>query len=161
MSVQWYKSFADGLDYVIDALELHDVMDRLRPIFANPKIVKVSPSSIVLNAELQMSRSAAQSKFASTCTMLMAFAKSFQKQSRYTMSQEVCICLHVLKLGSAKQVVHGGENDTHWLQRDFHIYTANVFDTEKAALVSLTNDPRSIFFLPSLAHCTLQRVCTS
>lgn len=35
------------------------------------------------------------------------------------------------------QVVHGGNNDVLWLQRDFHIYMVNVFDTEKACQVTL------------------------
>eukprot|EP00803_Ostreobium_quekettii_P004481 evm.model.scf_2336.1 EVM.evm.TU.scf_2336.1 scf_2336:1322-8896(+) len=33
------------------------------------------------------------------------------------------------------KVVHGGHNDSLWLQRDFHIYLVNVFDTEKACQV--------------------------
>ncbi len=33
------------------------------------------------------------------------------------------------------QVVHGGDNDVLWLQRDYHIYMVNVFDTEKACQV--------------------------
>jgi ribonuclease D len=33
------------------------------------------------------------------------------------------------------QVFHGGDNDVLWLQRDFHIYCANLFDTERAAQV--------------------------
>ena len=35
------------------------------------------------------------------------------------------------------QVVHGGNNDVIWLQRDFHIYMVNVFDTEKACQVTI------------------------
>lgn len=38
----------------------------------------------------------------------------------------VCVCM---------QVVHGGDNDVLWLQRDYHIYMVNVFDTEKACQV--------------------------
>ena len=34
------------------------------------------------------------------------------------------------------QVVHGGDNDCLWLQRDAHLYLANVFDTDKASKVS-------------------------
>jgi ribonuclease D len=34
------------------------------------------------------------------------------------------------------QVLHGCANDVLWLQRDFHVYLVNVFDTEKAAAVS-------------------------
>jgi ribonuclease D len=33
------------------------------------------------------------------------------------------------------KVLHGCANDVAWLQRDFHIYLVNVFDTEKAAQV--------------------------
>jgi ribonuclease D len=36
------------------------------------------------------------------------------------------------------KVLHGGANDVLWLQRDAHLYLVNVFDTEKAALVSLS-----------------------
>eukprot|EP00878_Enallax_costatus_P033400 GHUV01036829.1.p1 GENE.GHUV01036829.1~~GHUV01036829.1.p1 ORF type:complete len:159 (+),score=44.09 GHUV01036829.1:64-477(+) len=36
---------------------------------------------------------------------------------------------------SVTKVLHGGANDVIWLQRDFHIYLVNVFDTEKAAQV--------------------------
>lgn len=32
--------------------------------------------------------------------------------------------------------MHGCDNDILWLQRDFHIYVANVFDTGKACMVS-------------------------
>ncbi|KAL0022097.1 hypothetical protein WJX79_008401 [Trebouxia sp. C0005] len=56
-------------DYLVDALALHDHMHLLRPIFADPSVLKV---------------------------------------------------------------VHGGDNDVLWLQRDYHIYMVNVFDTEKA-----------------------------
>lgn len=38
---------------------------------------------------------------------------------------------------SIAKVVHGGGNDVLWLQRDFHTYLANVFDTEKAAQVGV------------------------
>lgn len=34
-------------------------------------------------------------------------------------------------------MVHGGNNDVVWLQRDFHIYIVNAFDTEKACQVAL------------------------
>ena len=33
------------------------------------------------------------------------------------------------------KVLHGCANDVVWLQRDFHLYLVNVFDTEKAAQV--------------------------
>lgn len=33
------------------------------------------------------------------------------------------------------KVVHGGNNDVLWLQRDFHIYMVNAFDTERACQV--------------------------
>ncbi len=59
-------------DYVVDTIALHDHMDLLRPLFANPAIVKV---------------------------------------------------------------LHGAQNDCKWLQRDFHIYIVNMFDTQKACQV--------------------------
>eukprot|EP00884_Botryococcus_braunii_P003255 jgi/Botrbrau1/12930/Bobra.92_1s0010.1 len=59
-------------DYVVDAIALHDHMDLLRPLFADPTIVKV---------------------------------------------------------------LHGAQNDCKWLQRDFHIYIVNMFDTQKACQV--------------------------
>ena len=34
------------------------------------------------------------------------------------------------------KVLHGGDNDILWLQRDFHLYIVNAFDTEKACQVS-------------------------
>jgi ribonuclease D len=33
------------------------------------------------------------------------------------------------------QVLHGCSNDVLWLQRDFHLFLVNVFDTERAAAV--------------------------
>lgn len=33
------------------------------------------------------------------------------------------------------KVLHGAQNDCKWLQRDFHIYIVNMFDTQKAAQV--------------------------
>lgn len=41
------------------------------------------------------------------------------------------------------QVVHGGNNDVLWLQRDFHIYMVNVFDTEKACQVPVSSHAQS------------------
>lgn len=32
---------------------------------------------------------------------------------------------------SLTQVFHGADNDVLWLQRDFHIYVVNLFDTAK------------------------------
>ena len=31
------------------------------------------------------------------------------------------------------KVLHGSDSDIHWLQRDFGIYIANLFDTGQAA----------------------------
>ncbi len=33
------------------------------------------------------------------------------------------------------QVMHGADSDVVWLQRDFHIYCVNVFDTARASQV--------------------------
>ena len=49
--------------------------------------------------------------------------------------------LHILRSVFADpaitKVLHGGDNDILWLQRDFHLYIVNAFDTEKACQVSL------------------------
>ena len=53
------------------------------------------------------------------------------------------------------QVVHGGDNDVLWLQRDYHIYMVNVFDTEKACQVGSLHIlipghfPSTAFFISS------------
>ena len=41
----------------------------------------------------------------------------------------VRICMQVVK------VLHGADSDVVWLQRDFGIYVANLFDTGQAARV--------------------------
>lgn len=42
------------------------------------------------------------------------------------------------------QVFHGGDNDVLWLQRDFHIYVANMFDTERASQVPIPSNKYTI-----------------
>ncbi|KAH9623814.1 hypothetical protein KSS87_012413, partial [Heliosperma pusillum] len=70
-------------DYLVDTIALHDVMDILRPVFANPSILKV---------------------------------------------------------------FHGADNDVLWLQRDFHIYVVNLFDTAKACEL-LSKPQKSLAYL--------------
>ncbi|CAN4104784.1 unnamed protein product [Withania somnifera] len=70
-------------DYLVDTIALHDEMEILRPVFANPKICKV---------------------------------------------------------------FHGADNDVLWLQKDFHIYVVNLFDTAKACDV-LSKPQRSLAYL--------------
>ena len=55
------------------------------------------------------------------------------------------------------QVLHGGDNDCLWLQRDAHLYLANVFDTDKASKVSKL---RSMICRPC-RHCLLQAISSS
>ena len=58
------------------------------------------------------------------------------------------------------KVLHGGDNDILWLQRDFHLYIVNAFDTEKACQVSLpasAPSPRNVLDGCSLAF--LRRGC--
>ncbi|GKC55500.1 RRP6-like protein 3 isoform X1 [Tanacetum coccineum] len=45
-----------------------------------------------------------------------------------------------------KKVFHGADNDVIWLQRDFHIYVVNLFDTAKACDV-LSKPQRSLAYL--------------
>ncbi|KAJ4760723.1 hypothetical protein LUZ62_071098 [Rhynchospora pubera] len=70
-------------DFLIDTIALHDVMDILRPVFADPSICKV---------------------------------------------------------------FHGADNDVIWLQRDFHIYVVNMFDTAKACEI-LSKPQKSLAYL--------------
>ncbi|GAV66978.1 HRDC domain-containing protein/DNA_pol_A_exo1 domain-containing protein [Cephalotus follicularis] len=70
-------------DYLVDTIALHDAMDMLRPVFADPSICKV---------------------------------------------------------------FHGADNDILWLQRDFHIYIVNLFDTAKACDL-LSKPQRSLAYL--------------
>ncbi|GBG63778.1 hypothetical protein CBR_g39322 [Chara braunii] len=70
-------------DYIIDAIALHDHMHVLRPVFADPSIIKV---------------------------------------------------------------FHGADSDVLWLQRDFHIYVVNLFDTARACDV-LGKPHRSLAYL--------------
>ncbi|CAA6671929.1 unnamed protein product [Spirodela intermedia] len=44
------------------------------------------------------------------------------------------------------KVFHGSDNDILWLQRDFHIYVINLFDTAKACLV-LSKPQKSLAYL--------------
>ncbi|XP_078428553.1 polynucleotidyl transferase, ribonuclease H fold protein with HRDC domain-containing protein isoform X2 [Wolffia australiana] len=44
------------------------------------------------------------------------------------------------------KVFHGSDNDILWLQRDFHIYVVNLFDTAKACLV-LSKPKKSLAYL--------------
>ncbi|KAH0435038.1 hypothetical protein IEQ34_026693 [Dendrobium chrysotoxum] len=75
-------------DFLLDTIALHDVMDILQPVFADPSICKV---------------------------------------------------------------FHGADNDVLWLQRDFHIYVVNMFDTAKACEV-LSKPQKSLAFLLE-AYC--------
>ncbi|TKY66973.1 Exosome component 10 [Spatholobus suberectus] len=45
-----------------------------------------------------------------------------------------------------KYVFHGADNDILWLQRDFHIYVVNLFDTSKACEV-LSKPQKSLAYL--------------
>lgn len=44
------------------------------------------------------------------------------------------------------QIFHGADNDVLWLQRDFHIYVVNIFDTAKACEV-LSKPQKSLAYL--------------
>ncbi len=48
--------------------------------------------------------------------------------------------MHLLRSAFADpgivKVLHGGAGDVMWLQRDFHLYLVNLFDTERACMVS-------------------------
>ncbi|XP_057455830.1 protein RRP6-like 3 isoform X3 [Lotus japonicus] len=52
----------------------------------------------------------------------------------------------LLILPFVKYVFHGADNDILWLQRDFHIYVVNLFDTSKACEV-LSKPQKSLAYL--------------
>lgn len=58
--------------------------------------------------------------------------------------------MHLLRMPFSSpcitKVFHGSDNDMVWLQRDFHIYTVNVFDTYRAA-IALDKPQKSLAFL--------------
>ena len=103
---------ADGANYIIDALEVHDLMYKLRDIFADPSIVKVAFQD----------RTSATGIWRQSETIVPSFC-----QIASLIWLEACVSERLLL-----QVLHGGENDIIWLQRDFQIYIANLFDTERS-----------------------------
>jgi ribonuclease D len=58
--------------------------------------------------------------------------------------------MHLLRAPFANsritKVFHGSDNDIVWLQRDFHIYPVNLFDTYRAA-IALEKPQKSLAFL--------------
>jgi len=44
------------------------------------------------------------------------------------------------------KIFHGADNDVLWLQRDFHIYVVNMFDTAKACEI-LSKPQKSLAYL--------------
>ena len=104
---------------MLDALALHDHLGSLKPLFADPSILKVAQALGAMMTTVHLWAAS----LAHCCT---------------------------LPTGSlVLQVLHGGDNDCLWLQRDAHLYLANVFDTDKASRVSKL---RSIIRRPC-KHC--------
>uniref|UniRef100_A0A0D9WZE4 HRDC domain-containing protein n=1 Tax=Leersia perrieri TaxID=77586 RepID=A0A0D9WZE4_9ORYZ len=58
------------------------------------------------------------------------------------------IALHDV-MGMLRPIFHGADNDVLWLQRDFHIYVVNMFDTAKACEV-LSKPQKSLAYLLEL-----------
>ncbi|QCD87933.1 protein RRP6-like 3 isoform X1 [Vigna unguiculata] len=56
------------------------------------------------------------------------------------------ILRHVFANPSICKVFHGADNDIVWLQRDFHIYVVNLFDTSKACEL-LSKPQKSLAYL--------------
>ncbi|GJU02904.1 RRP6-like protein 3 isoform X1 [Tanacetum coccineum] len=108
-------------DYLVDTIALHDVMGILGPVFANPNICKVflvkSEKSERLSEEAKRSA-----------------LKRFDSKEARRFTRAI------------KSVFHGADNDVIWLQRDFHIYVVNLFDTAKACDV-LSKPQRSLAYL--------------
>lgn len=112
-------------DYVIDCLALGSKLAaHLGGIFANPSVCKVwsTPTPRFLHSE---------------ATPLFAVSSSLAWPP------------HLPVPHPTPKVVHGGENDVMWLQRDFGIYVVNLHDTQKIAAAAS-------YPSLSLAHLLLQ-----
>ena len=100
-------------DWLIDALALHDHMHLLQLLFADPTTLKVPHDR--------------------GCRLSCATFAAFFLIDGFLSAPDLGIDGHCRKL--LPQVLHGGNNDVLWLQRDFHIYTVNMFDTFVACQV--------------------------
>ncbi|GMH07179.1 hypothetical protein Nepgr_009019 [Nepenthes gracilis] len=58
---------------------------------------------------------------------------------------------------SVYKVFHGADNDVLWLQRDFHIYVVNLFDTAKACEVLLKPQKSLAYLLESYCGVTTNK----
>lgn len=59
---------------------------------------------------------------------------------------------------SISKVFHGADNDVLWLQRDFHIYVVNLFDTAKACEVLLKPQKSLAYLLETYCGVTTNKL---
>ena len=115
---------AGDKDYLIDALALHDHMHLLHDVLADPGVLKVRMFLPVPLSERAWRMHICQ---------LQSSGRPVTQSKDY--SYYPAGWAHACCCAGNDQVVHGGENDTLWCQRDYHLYLVNLFDTEKACQV--------------------------
>ena len=118
-----------SIDFLVDAIELHDDMHLLQSVFANPLICKVwfyhhVQGPFVLCWGFLKLEGYSQAFF---WVWLMSWGYSSLAGSVGFCTWSWCW------LQCNQQVLHGADNDILWLQRDFHIYIVNLFDTARVS----------------------------
>ncbi|GJX37507.1 RRP6-like protein 3 isoform X1 [Tanacetum coccineum] len=108
-------------DYLVDTIALHDVM-------GNPSAIMYLPIPIYASV-VKSEKRERLSEEAKRSTQKRFDSKEARRFTR-----------------AIKSVFHGANNDVIWLQRDFHIYVVNLFDTPNACDV-LSKPHRSLAYL--------------
>ncbi|CAI7830063.1 unnamed protein product [Closterium sp. NIES-53] len=128
----------DGTDFIIDAIALHDhIGDALQPVFANP----VAGGDFVVDAI------ALHDHVGDALRPISTQAGDDFIVDAIALHDHIGDALRpVFANPAVTKLFHGADSDVLWLQRDFHIYTVNLFDTARAC--SVLNKPyRSLAFL--------------
>ncbi|BDA45050.1 probable exosome component 10 at N-terminal half [Coccomyxa sp. Obi] len=95
---------------------------------------------------LDLEHHALRSYLGIACLLQLSTGEKEYLIDTLTLHDHMHLLQDVLEDKAIPKVLHGGENDILWLQRDFHIYLVNVFDTEKACQV-LGYEERSLAHL--------------
>ena len=119
---------------MVDAIALHDHLHALRDVLADPKITKVAsdkhlPGAHQYRQKLCMSMPGCVNLATGVATEGAEACVHPMRGKDWLYSRDGTDCATMC------QVLHGGDNDVLWLQRDFHLYIVNAFDTEKACQV--------------------------
>ncbi|CAI7808046.1 unnamed protein product [Closterium sp. NIES-54] len=142
-------------DYVVDAIALRgEIGPLLGPIFADTRVVKVRPGEPELPVQVLPGRPVKYAEglvqregggdgpresqvggipvLPAEDTRQAARVLGLERFSLAHLLQRYC-CVTANK--SLQMVMHGADSDVVWLQRDFGIFIANMFDTGQASRV--------------------------